>query len=152
MAFPNVWQLFRLQLPSKHVRVCCTARTWLWAQPGSQPGAGTLWTNHSNCRGQEILWILFFINFRYIGNRVTVHSRNTTPLIEDNGVMVEPNTATDIAIERVSTSFSLQIYLLKRLKSKGNLLHMANASQPGMNEDAFEFYPGIMLPYQQGVV
>ena len=38
-----------------------------------------------------------------IGNRVTVHSRKTPPLIEDNGLMVEPNTATDIAIERVST-------------------------------------------------
>ena len=33
--------------------------------------------------------------------RVTVHSRNAPPLIEDNGLMVEPNTATDIAIERV---------------------------------------------------
>ena len=39
--------------------------------------------------------------------RVTVHDRATSPLIEDNGHMVEPNTATDIAIERVSMFLQL---------------------------------------------
>ena len=33
--------------------------------------------------------------------RVAVHSRTSPPLIDDNGLMVEANTATDIAIERV---------------------------------------------------
>ena len=53
VGFPHVWQLFHLQLPEKHVKVSCTARSWLWAQPGPQPRAGTLWANHSNRRGQE---------------------------------------------------------------------------------------------------
>ena len=35
-------------------------------------------------------------------SRVTVHSRKNVPLVDDEGLMVEPNTAADIAIERVS--------------------------------------------------
>ena len=59
-------------------------------------------------------------------SRVTVHSRKNVPLVDDEGLMVEPNTAADIAIERVSISlyvlFAACIWVLQGLipLSKGN--------------------------------
>ena len=38
--------------------------------------------------------------FQY--TRVVIHQRNAVPMIDDEGINVEPNTATDIAIEHVS--------------------------------------------------
>merc|ERR1712012_238976 len=75
------------------------------------------------------------------GARVTVHSRNTPPLIEDNALMVEPNTATDIAIERVQ---------VKR-KSAPYGHCMMSWTETRMDQDAFEIFPGIVLPYSQGL-
>ena len=51
--------------------------------------------------------------------------------------MVEPNTATDIAIERVSMFFDINAHFLsytffsKRLRLRESQHHMANASEPG---------------------
>ena len=62
--------------------------------------------------------------FRHSQNdiRVTVHDRATSPLIEDNGHMVEPNTATDIAINRVSMFYVLCNFLMKYI-SKPTVCH-----------------------------
>ena len=38
----------------------------------------------------------------FLHTRVVIHERDEVPMIDDKGINVEPNTATDIAIEHVS--------------------------------------------------
>ena len=47
---------------------------------------------------------LFLEIMKSIIFRVVIHSRHNPPLVDNQGLMVEPNTATDIAIEHVSVS------------------------------------------------
>ena len=43
----------------------------------------------------------------FLYTRVVIHDRDELPLIDDEGINVEPNTATDIAIEHVSDKKNL---------------------------------------------
>ena len=49
---------------------------------------------------------LVFLSKEYILNRVAVHNRGTFPLLDEHGLDIKPNTATNIAIERVSLAVS----------------------------------------------
>ena len=89
--------------------------------------------------------------------RVTVHSRDTPPLIEDNRLMIEPNMATDIAIERVRTFFLLlHVLFPQKVKIKREPPPYGTCfttwTETGMNKEAFEMFPGTILPYTQGVI
>ena len=59
--------------------------------------------------------------------------------------MVEPNTATDIAIERVSMFFYINVHFL-------SFNFFSFWEETGMDEHAFEILPFVILPYIQGVV
>ena len=48
---------------------------------------------------QNVAW-LNLKTFQY--TRVVIHQRDEMPMVDDEGINVEPNTATDIAIEHVS--------------------------------------------------
>ena len=78
--------------------------------------------------------------------------------------MVEPNTATDIAIERVSLIFMPfgmknilnPIHFLQKVKIKREPAPYGKCfrtwEETGMNEHAFEVKHGVILPYTQGVL
>ena len=89
--------------------------------------------------------------------RVAVHSRSSPPLIDDNGLMVEPNTATDIAIERVGMkqrfakiAIKFEQVMIKRQPAPyGSCFN--NWKETGMDEKAFQIQD-FKIPYSQGVV
>ena len=93
-------------------------------------------------------------------SRVTVHSRDTLP-VDDQVLDVQPNTATNIAINRVRIHLPYlkfrifilnkkQVKLMRKPAPHGNCI--SGWSETGMNEEALKFGArGTLVPYTQGV-
>ena len=105
----------------------------------------------------HIFPLVVFLSKEYILNRVTVHNRGTFPLLDEHGLDIKPNTATNIAIERVSLAGSRRIYpvqskkvVIKREAAPYGTC-MKDWSETGMNEELVKTTEGVRIPYAQGV-
>ena len=103
------------------------------------------------------LWLFSYQKNIYFLYRVTVHNRGTFPLLDEHGLDIKPNTATNIAIERVSLAESRRIYpvqskkvVIKREAAPYGSC-MKDWSETGMNEELVKTTEGVRIPYAQGV-
>ena len=70
--------------------------------------------------------------------RVVVHARNEFPAIDDAGINVEPNTATDIALKQVKSKTLLSSCKLRiLLKQNTALLSYVCPSVTGVTSQVF---------------
>ena len=89
--------------------------------------------------------------------RVTVHSRWTFPSLAEHGLDIQPNTATNVAIERVSLVLSQecvqfkqkQVMIKREAAPYGNCMN--EWAETGMDEEAVIDGRDLRIPYTQGV-